>query len=93
MKKNIPPKLKASIAIEALKDVKTSNQIGSEHEVHPIQVGLWKKQLAQNAYLLFSEKHKEKERDDSQLIDRLYRIIGQRETELEWLKKKLHIDP
>jgi transposase-like protein len=93
MKKNIPPKLKASIALEALKDIKTSNQIGSEHEIHPVQVGLWKKKLTENAHLLFSDKHTEKERDDSQLIDRLYRIIGQRETELEWLKKKLHLEP
>jgi transposase-like protein len=93
MKKNASPKFKASIAIEALKDIKTPNQIGSEHEIHPVQVGMWKKKLTENAHLLFSDKHKEKERDDSQLIDRLYRIIGQRETELEWLKKKLHIEP
>ncbi|TSD08463.1 MAG: transposase IS3/IS911 family protein [Parcubacteria group bacterium Greene0714_4] len=47
MKKIIPPKLKATIALEAVKGVKTINQIGSEYEAHPVQVGIWKKQLVE----------------------------------------------
>lgn len=87
MKKIIPPKLKATIALEAVKGVKTMNQIGSEYEAHPIQVGIWKKQLIANAHLIFSGERKEKESEQTALLERLYKIIGQRDTELDWLKK------
>jgi hypothetical protein len=93
MKKSIPPKLKATIALEAIKGVRTINQIGSEYEAHPIQVGIWKKQLVLNAHLIFSGERREKEREYETLVDRLYKIIGQRDTELDWLKKKLHLEP
>jgi hypothetical protein len=92
MKKNIPPKLRATIALEAVKGVKTTAQLGSEYEVHPVQVGIWKKQLVDNAYSIFSGERRETEREQTELIDRLYRLIGQRDTELEWLKKKLHLE-
>ena len=92
MKKTIPPKLKATIALEALKGIKTTAQLGSEYEAHPVQIGIWKKQLIEHAHTVFSGDRKEKEQDQEQLIDRLYKIIGQRDTELEWLKKKLHLE-
>ena len=92
MKKIIPPKLKATIALEAVKGVKTMNQLGSEYEAHPVQIGIWKKQLVENAHLVFSGERKEKESEQIALVDRLYRIIGQRDTELDWLKKKLHLE-
>ncbi|TSD07204.1 MAG: transposase IS3/IS911 family protein [Parcubacteria group bacterium Greene0714_4] len=88
MKKIIPPKLKATIALEAVKGVKTINQIGSEYEAHPVQVGIWKKQLVENAHLVFSGERKERESEQTALVDR----IGQRDTELDWLKKKLHLE-
>ncbi|MFH1233658.1 MAG: hypothetical protein V1649_03355 [Patescibacteria group bacterium] len=40
------------------------------------------------------QKEKLKEITQQQQTDNLYKIIGQRETELDWLKKKLSIfDP
>ncbi|MFY9463294.1 MAG: hypothetical protein WAP52_03875 [Candidatus Sungiibacteriota bacterium] len=90
MKKVFTSKQKAVVAIEAIKGMRTSSQLAGEYEAHPIQIGVWKKRLLTNAYLAFAQP---KELDDHQnLVDRLYRIIGQRDTELEWLKKKLHLD-
>ena len=87
MKKQFTPKEKAAVALEALKEIKTASQIASEHQVHPVAVGTWKKQLIENSSKIFSEKN---ERDDQQkTIDELHRIIGAREAELTWLKKKL----
>jgi transposase-like protein len=87
MKKQFTPKEKAAIALEAIRELKTPAQIASDYEVHPVSVGTWKKQLTENASKIFSQKN---ERDDQQkTIDELYRIIGQREAELSWLKKKL----
>ena len=90
MKKIFTPKQKAQVALEAIKGLKALNQLASEHEAHPIQVGLWKKQLLAHADVVFAGKQKTD--NQQELIDRLYKIIGQRETELEWLKKKLHLD-
>ena len=87
MKKRFTPKEKAAVALEALKEIKTASQIASEHQVHPVAVGTWKKQLIENSPKIFSEKN---ERDNQQkTIDELHRIIGQREAELAWIKKKL----
>ena len=87
MKKQFTPKEKAAVALEALKEIKSASQIASEYQVHPVAVGTWKKQLIENSPKIFSEKN---ERDDQQkTIDELHRIIGQRDAELTWLKKKL----
>ena len=39
------PEFKAKVALEALRGVKTINEIGQEFGVHPITVGHWKKEL------------------------------------------------
>jgi transposase-like protein len=36
---------KAMIGMEALKGIKTINEIAREHNIHPVQVGQWKKEL------------------------------------------------
>ena len=40
-----PPELKAKVALEALRGVKTINEIGQEYGVHPVQVGQWKREV------------------------------------------------
>jgi transposase len=47
---------KAKVALEAVKRVKTINEIAQEHGVHPTQVGQWKKELLDNAGSLFEGK-------------------------------------
>ncbi len=39
------PEFKARTALEALKEIKTVNQIAAENEIHPVQVSTWKKEL------------------------------------------------
>jgi transposase len=39
------PEFKAKVGLEAAKGVKTINEIGQEHGVHPIQVGQWRKAI------------------------------------------------
>ena len=92
MKKIFSPKQKATVALEALKGIKTTNQLSGHYEIHPTQVGLWKKALTQNAEQIFSDKRKNETKEKDELIERLYTTIGQRDTELEWLKKKLHLE-
>lgn len=81
------------IALEAIKGIKENNQLSAQYEVHPIKIGLWKKTILENAHLLFEEKRKSELKQRQELIERLYQIVGQRDIEIEWLKKKLHLDP
>ena len=37
------PEFKAKVGLEALRGVKTNNEIGQEYGVHPVTVGQWKK--------------------------------------------------
>lgn len=47
---------KAKVALEAIRGIKTVNEIGQEYGVHPTQVGLWKKELQEHASGLFDAK-------------------------------------
>jgi len=91
MKKIFTPQQKAFIALEAVKGDKTISQIASIHEVHPTQVQQWKKIVSENVSSLFSDKRRKEGKSEQQIIDELYRIIGQRDMEIAWLKKKLQI--
>jgi transposase-like protein len=88
------PQEKAQVALAAIKEEKTMAQISSDFQVHPTQIGLWKKQAIDTLPELFKDKRKkekETEADRQAELDNLYKIIGQRDTELDWLKKKLRI--
>ena len=93
MKKIFTPRQKAAIALEALKGVQSPNQLAGVHEAHPVQIGMWKKRLTENAHEVFSNEKKKVDADQHELIERLYKTIGQRDVEIEWLKKKLHLEP
>lgn len=81
-------KQKAKVAVEALKGNKTVNEIAQEYEIHPTQIGLWKKAVLENAGQLFENKRGSKQVDPQSDPERLYAKIGQLNMELEWLKKK-----
>ena len=88
------PQEKAQVALSAIKGEKTIAQISSDHQVHPTQVGLWKKQALDNFSELFRDNRKKENQekiDQQEQLDNLYRVIGQRDIELDWLKKKLSI--
>lgn len=87
--KNHPPAFKAKVALEAAKEIETAGQIASRFQVHPTQVGFWKNRLIREAHELFSDKKKQTETDTGNLIDNLYIQIGKKETEIEFLKKKV----
>jgi transposase len=87
-RKQYDSQFKATVALEAVKNQKTIAQIASEYSVHPNQVGQWKKQLLQELPKVFSSRQTSSEKAKEQLIDELYRQIGQLKVELDWLKKK-----
>ena len=92
MKKTFTPKEKARIALEAVKGEHAMSELASVYEAHPIQIGVWKKQLLERAEQIFSDTRKRAEQTQQELINRLYQVIGQRDIELDWLKKKLRLE-
>ncbi len=88
------PQEKAQVALAALKGEKTIAQIASEFQVHPTQISLWKKQALENISEVFKDnrkKEKQSEFEHQQQLDNLYKVIGQRDIELDWLKKKFSV--
>lgn len=83
---------KAKVALEAIGGIKTVNEIAQECGVHPTQVGLWKKELQEQAAGLFEAKRGPKPVDASASPERLYSEIGRLKMELDWLKKKSGIN-
>ncbi len=45
--------LKAKVGLEAIRGIKTLNEIALEFGVHPVQVGQWKKEIQDHAKTLF----------------------------------------
>ena len=83
------PEFKAKVGLEALRGVKTINEIGQEHGVHPVQVGQWKKAIQEQAKTLFEGKRGPKAVAAHREPELLYSEIGKLKVELDWLKKSL----
>ena len=89
IRKQFSKEFKAKVALEGTKGLKTTAEIGSEYGVHPLQVSRWKKYLCENIADIFSSRKSADEKDKEQLIEELYKQIGQLQVENGWLKKKL----
>ncbi len=82
------PEFKSKVGLEALRGVKTLNEIAQEFGVHPTQVGLWKKAIQDNAKTIFNDSRGPKPLAAHREPERLYSEIGKLKMELDWLKKK-----
>jgi transposase-like protein len=82
------PEFKAKVGLEALRGVKTVNEIGQEFGVHPVQVGQWKKEIQEQASTLFEGRRGPQPVAAHNQPERLYGEIGRLKMELDWLKKK-----
>jgi transposase-like protein len=87
------PSFKAKVALEAIKEQKTSAELASQYQVHPGQIRNWKATAAKGLIDLFSDKRKSRDQDQEELIQELYRQIGQLKVDLDWLKKKSGLKP
>ena len=84
---------KAKVALEAIKEVRTINELSKKHKLHATQINLWKKQLLDGAETVFDgDSEKTKEETDEPQVAELYEQIGRLKVELEWLKKKVAQD-
>lgn len=89
MRKQFSKEFKAKVSLEAIKGLKTVAELSSEFSVHPSQITQWKNELREGLVDIFSGKKGFGEKEKDQLIDRLYKQIGEIQVENNWLKKKL----
>lgn len=83
------PEFKARVALEALKGIKTIQQIAKDYDVHPVQVSEWKKAMAEGATGIFgSGRVKTDAEDFERQRDELHAKIGQLTVEVDFLRKK-----
>ena len=88
LRKTHPPKFKAKVALEAIRGTKTTAEITSQYGVHATQVTGWKKKAMEAIPEAFSGGKKQRDIDQSKLLEELYKQIGQLTVEVGWLKKK-----
>jgi len=90
-RRQISPRLKFQVVLETLRGEKTIGQIAKAYDVHPVAVGLWKKQFLERGAELFDaggrKDHAERR------IAELEQLLGKKEVELAPLKNFLRPVP
>ena len=91
-RKTYTASFQAKVGLEPIRGVKTANEIGQDHGVHPAQVGPWQQAILEQAGTLFETQRGRKREEEPAKPDRLYCGIGRLKMELDWLKKKSGVD-
>jgi transposase len=82
------PEFKARVALEALKGIKTIQQIAKDFDIHPVQVSEWKKLMSEGATRVFETAHGKSEAEDFEAErTKLHSKIGQLAVEVDFLTK------
>lgn len=87
-RKRHDPQFKARVALEALKGIKTVQQIATEFGIHPGQVTEWKKLLSQHAGSVFESGKSREVEDFSMERTDLHSKIGELTVQLDFVVKK-----
>lgn len=88
VRKSYTGQLKGKVALEAVTAEKTLSELASHYEVHPQQIKQWKRQLNEHVGDIFADKRRKQDKEREDLIEELYKHIGQLNVELDWVKKK-----
>lgn len=79
---------KARVALEALKGLKTVQQIAKEFGIHPGQVSDWKRQLCEQAGIVFESGKSREVEDFDREREGLHSKIGELTVQLDFVVKK-----
>ncbi len=88
VRKRHTAEFKTQVAVEAIRQQKTTNEMTAEYGIHATQINTWKKQALAAIPEAFSSKRGKEQENQQVEIDELHRQIGQLIAERDWLKKK-----
>lgn len=89
MRKNYSGNFKTRIAVAMIREQETVAELAKKYELHRSLLTRWKKEALEGLPEIFSTKRKKTKNDDENLINELYKQIGQLKVENDWLKKKV----
>lgn len=85
MRKSYDSAFKAKVAIEAVKEQMTLQELAQKYDVSPGQMSQWKRQLLESAGEQFERPNKKRNRERER--DQLLKTVGQLKIENDVLKK------
>ena len=90
MRKSYDTAFKVKVALEAAKELKTTQELSAQYEVSAGQISQWKRQLLEGAEELFERPNKKEKREQETEEERgrLLKTVGQLTVENDFLKKK-----
>lgn len=88
IRKRHSPAFKAKVALQAAKQDTAIAELARQHQLHPVQISQWKKQLLDGVEGLFAPGSSKRSADPETLQSELYEQIGRLQMELAWVKKK-----
>jgi len=88
-RRSFSDKVKFEIVLEVLKGQRMVTEIASQYEVHPTMISRWKKEFLEKGSSVFAIGKSEAESDWEDERDRLIKKVGEKEMEVDFLKKNL----
>jgi putative transposase len=92
-RKQYSAEFKARVALEALKGLKTVNELASTYGGHPTQMAHWKHRLPKEMPEICSARRAKREHEPEAFQAQLSQHIGQLKVALDWVKKKAGLTP
>ena len=89
IRKSYTPSYKAKVALSAIQEKHTLEELTSKYQISSGQIVRWKKEATDNLKILFERKRDQQLKEKEVIIRDLYEQIGKLKMEYEWLKKKL----
>lgn len=87
-RRNHSPKLKAKVALEAIRGEKTLAQLAQQYDVHPNQIVDWKQRVVEGLETLFEKSGTRQSSTEGQ-IEELHAKIGELVMERDFLSNAL----
>lgn len=84
------PEFKTTVVVELLKELDTLPKIASKYGIHPTQARRWRELALEGLKNIFTGKPPDTVfAEKNKRIEELTKLIGEKEIELDWMKKKV----